>query len=476
MNKRLALLLILVWGFLFTCFTLPVQVYADETKPKCKILPVPLVGQQTNSWCWAACGEMIMTYLGNKVTQYKQVEDKLKRTDIDCSECFKKSKKEKAPAYCYETGTPGFRKYGFDFSPTTFGKSLKWEELVAQIDSNKPVGFSWVWQKRKGSRAHVGHYMVARGYIILNDMKLVVVNDPLPANPDKSRGGSLKILTYHDYVEFGPRYKHWKDHYNITKKEKIQAAGQDGQGKLTGLIKNQDVPLPEKGGPDPVMITDDFNARQKAAHQSLQLFKKLLEQLPQPVLEQLGIKSQGMINEINNPSLGKALDIYLVGLSLLKVFQANVDPVKMLRNVDEVFYPVHVDGKPVSSITIRKRDGQWGFALIEDKRGFFKAMTKLKQDSPHAYFLVEVQALYLTFLAYSSGQGELYLIPTHEHPDLEFTLYEPVPAREVFLKLKYYLLDELVEEIVGTDRLEKLKDVWNIMSDAYKDLKNGKKK
>ena len=85
--------------------------------------------------------------------------------------------------------------------------------MVNQTDALKPVGFSWEFtdpDKRSGA-----HYMVARGYILLNDIKLVLVNDPSPWNKCKCQGGSLKIISYSDYVEYPDRYTHGYDDYDF---------------------------------------------------------------------------------------------------------------------------------------------------------------------------------------------------------------------------------------------------------------------
>ncbi|MGD2092946.1 MAG: C39 family peptidase [Candidatus Aminicenantes bacterium] len=181
---------------------------------KFKLLDVHLHAQQTPSWCWAASGEMIMTYLGLEVPQCMQVNDAINRKD-----CCKIPR----PGRCGTTTQyPDYEKYGFKYKCSD--NALKWEELVSQTDALKPVGFSWQFtdlDKRSG-----GHYMVARGYILLNDIKLVLVNDPSPWNKCKCQGGSLKIISYSHYVEYPKRYKHGYDDYAF---EKISPGSKEGE-------------------------------------------------------------------------------------------------------------------------------------------------------------------------------------------------------------------------------------------------------
>ncbi len=58
--------------------------------------------------------------------------------------------------------------------------------------------------------------MVAKGYLTLNNVQYVDINDPEPyTNLNTPTGGTEKILTYSAYVS-GSGYTHWNDFYNIT--------------------------------------------------------------------------------------------------------------------------------------------------------------------------------------------------------------------------------------------------------------------
>lgn len=166
-----------------------------------KVLPVKLYAQQTPHWCWAAGGAMIMKYVGNyDITQCKEANDRFGFTE--CCEI-------PTPPKCVKGGWPLFQLYGFTASHTEKGHALSWNQLVAQIDNNKPVGFAWEWT------GGGGHYMVAKGYST-GMCNMVAINDPWPWNTDVNKGGTSKLISYSEYVK-SSTHTHLVDDYNITK-------------------------------------------------------------------------------------------------------------------------------------------------------------------------------------------------------------------------------------------------------------------
>lgn len=206
MNKRFGSFFILVLVFTFICSPHPGVVYGQLLE--FRILDAPLFAQQTRFWCWAAGGEMIMDFFGKKVPQCEQANNRAKPKRSDC--CLRP-----IPDGCLLTSWPDFLNNRFTFKSTPYKIPLKWKILKNQIDKNKPVGFSWLWLFESNT---IGHYMVARGYVILAGYRLVLVNDPAPADKDKYKGGSFKIYSYDYYVSSPHRHSHWHDQYNITKK------------------------------------------------------------------------------------------------------------------------------------------------------------------------------------------------------------------------------------------------------------------
>lgn len=156
--------------------------------------PVPLRAQETSMWCWAASGEMCMDFLGTDVSQCDEANKRFGRTDC-CTN----------PGGCVIGGWPEFDKYNFTFSRTS-NTALTWDQLKEQIYcKHKPVAYSWHWS------GGGGHMMVARGYVTLNGVDHVYINDPWAPNV-----GDQRIITYAAYVS-GSGYTHWDDFYDITK-------------------------------------------------------------------------------------------------------------------------------------------------------------------------------------------------------------------------------------------------------------------
>lgn len=163
--------------------------------------PVPITGQHTDMWCWAASGEMTMNFLGASppVVQCDEANKQFGRTDC-CN--------TPTPGACVVGGWPEYEKYGFTASVTS-DAPLSWNQVREQIYcSKKPFAFSWHWS------GGGGHMMVVTGYAVIAGQQYVVINDPLPWNA--TGGGSQRASLYTAYVS-GPGYTHWNDYYNITK-------------------------------------------------------------------------------------------------------------------------------------------------------------------------------------------------------------------------------------------------------------------
>lgn len=179
-------------------------------------LKVLLRPQETENWCWAACGQMLMEYLGRNISQCEQANNRYDRTEC-CAQGLispkagglKDDSSLLAYINCARPGWPEFRKYSFVFKRTS-NAALSWNELKAQLSvgpnsRGKPVAFSWRW-KRGG-----GHMMIAKGYTSIDGQNYVIVLDPWPAN-----NGDEVIIPYSAYVEDPGNYSHWDDFYDLA--------------------------------------------------------------------------------------------------------------------------------------------------------------------------------------------------------------------------------------------------------------------
>jgi len=157
---------------------------------------VTLRPQETDQWCWAASGKMVMEFLGAPVDQCRQANERFGLTNC-CN--------NPVPWACVRPGWPEFDKYGFT-SQKTSSEPLAWNAIRMQIACKKrPFAFSWKWV------GNGGHMMVVIGYATVAGSNYVTIYDPLPVNV-----GDQRIISYDAYSS-GSGYTHWDDYYDVVK-------------------------------------------------------------------------------------------------------------------------------------------------------------------------------------------------------------------------------------------------------------------
>jgi hypothetical protein len=171
--------------------------------PLVATIDVPKLPQQASNWCWAASGEMTMRFLGHDVAQCVEANNRFGLTTC----C------ENNSGSCNNGGWPEYEKYHFAADQTS-NTALTFSQIKTQIYCRKkPVAFSWHWP------GGGGHMMVVKGYLTVNGVQYVDINDPEPyANLNTLTGGTESIITYADYVSAPGDHTHWNDYYNITYK------------------------------------------------------------------------------------------------------------------------------------------------------------------------------------------------------------------------------------------------------------------
>lgn len=143
---------------------------------------------------------MTMAFLGHGVPQCTQANNR-----FDLTACCTNNS-----GGCNNGGWPEYGKYGFTSNHTS-DTALTFAQIREQIFcKKKPIAFSWHWT------GGGGHMMIVRGYVTVNGLNYVDVNDPLPftdlQHPD---GGTETIMTYARYVS-DTGHTHWDDYYDIT--------------------------------------------------------------------------------------------------------------------------------------------------------------------------------------------------------------------------------------------------------------------
>ncbi|MDH5835264.1 hypothetical protein [Luteimonas kalidii] len=163
---------------------------------------------------------------------------------------------------------------------------------------------------------------------------------------------------------------------------------------------------------------------------------KSLSTLSQLVTEQnyraMGFESAG---EAADATLGAPIPVYLVQLDELRAY-AGGDPAALLRPLQQVVFPVNVDGATRSGITVENADKGWqasGFGSPALTRGLVDAIRASGAAEPMA---VHVAALRTYFIGFHAGDGTLMFAPIRDEPEFEFRAGAAVPATQALLALR----------------------------------------
>ncbi len=186
-------------------------------------LNVKLYPQESETWCWAASGQMIMEFLDNLPhPQCQQANDLFCKNNC-CNQnlcnnptgtgSYIPGQSCQACSSCICSGWPDFQKYNFSFSKTT-STPLSWDQVKNQIGNlpagkNKPFAFTWAWT---GGGSHM---MVAKGYSSGPGSNYIEVYDP---KSTFSCQGEYCIINYAYYKVSPGHHDHSDDFYDITYK------------------------------------------------------------------------------------------------------------------------------------------------------------------------------------------------------------------------------------------------------------------
>jgi hypothetical protein len=167
-------------------------------------LTVGLRPQQQTGWCWAATGEMMMSYFGKDLPQCVQANHAFGRTD-----CCINPTSEASTTLCNQGGNPDFTFYGF--STTSTPGAMPFASLTAQVQT-APIAFVWDWAGGDS------HEMVAFGTSTVTDTstntttQYVLVDDPsMPFMGDQF------YITYPAWVSSFHNYTHELDLSNFKR-------------------------------------------------------------------------------------------------------------------------------------------------------------------------------------------------------------------------------------------------------------------
>jgi Peptidase_C39 like family len=178
---------------------LPGVVLRDAPMPRA-CLKVEFHAQETERWCWASSGQMVMGYHGES---HKQCDLAKKAFGKNCCQ-------SPMPNGCDAGGWVVYNDWDFDSNKTN-SAPLDWDVIVKEIDNGRPFTFTWSFAEG------YSHTMVCIGYS--NKTKEIIYHDPAPANI----GSPNQVISYAKYKEGvtaeGVKYTHWDDYYQILPKK-----------------------------------------------------------------------------------------------------------------------------------------------------------------------------------------------------------------------------------------------------------------
>lgn len=145
--------------------------------------------------------------------------------------------------------------------------------------------------------------------------------------------------------------------------------------------------------------------------------------------------------DIKKASLGIPLREYFVSLESLKSYKADSNPGDLLEDSGQVIFPLLVDERVKSSVTLVQQEGKWithsfgapvFVGLISKTRSdLSNQMDKQIQD----FFLVKAPALNVFFVGYYL-QGEVMLAPLQDEPRFNFEAGQTIRADDAFREMQ----------------------------------------
>ena len=169
----------------------------------------------------------------------------------------------------------------------------------------------------------------------------------------------------------------------------------------------------------------------REAQEALVTFRQLINERN---FQAMGFES---VEQVANAALGVPMQEFMVRLDELQDYTPDRDPNSLIRETGRLTYPVLVEGRVRSSLTLENRGGVWvqvaygapaRTRLIEDLRS---QLANRQGREKAKYIEVSVPALKVTFVG-SIDQGRLYVSPLSDDPRFEFERATVLDASEAF--------------------------------------------
>ena len=141
--------------------------------------------------------------------------------------------------------------------------------------------------------------------------------------------------------------------------------------------------------------------------------------------------------QVRSATLGPLLEDFMVRLDELRKYESGKDPGPLLQRTGRATFPVLVQDRTRSSVTLASESGRWtavSFGAPKYARALSEVRSQLSQQEgkpPSDYFEVRVPALNVTFIG-RRRDGRILLSPVVEDPRFGFKRGQTLPAEEAF--------------------------------------------
>ncbi|MGH9794738.1 MAG: hypothetical protein ACRD5G_08200 [Candidatus Acidiferrales bacterium] len=161
----------------------------------------------------------------------------------------------------------------------------------------------------------------------------------------------------------------------------------------------------------------DVESATTAAQKGLQNFAALVTK---DNFEAMGFDNP---EQVRTATLGAPVEQYVIGLDDVLRFKSASDLPQMVRSAERVTFPVVVNGRSRSAVTVRRQNNRWEPESFGAPR-YIQMLTEVrerlaaeKQRPAGEFFEVRIPALNLTFLGHAQD-ARLFLALVHDAPGL----------------------------------------------------------
>lgn len=145
-------------------------------------------------------------------------------------------------------------------------------------------------------------------------------------------------------------------------------------------------------------------------------------------------------DEVKTASLGAPMKDFIVKLDSLSKYQPGGSAEELLIPTGQAVFPVMVNGKVRSSITLSKSKGEWK-AVSFGGSNYVKKISKAVEESSRQtglakseYFIARVPALNVFFAGYQR-EGKIFLVPIMDFPKFDLKAGSSVEAERALSAL-----------------------------------------